>query len=65
MNVLNKAAGYFRYHLAQAIDLRVTPELSFVYDESITRGNRVSALIDKVLARQAPQQDQDSQEEEE
>src|SRR5258708_1923512 len=35
---LNNAAKYLRYSLANAVELRVTPELKFVYDDSSVRG---------------------------
>lgn len=50
LKVLNKAAGFLRYHLAQKIDLRIIPELKFVYDASISNGAKMSALIDEVIA---------------
>lgn len=50
LKVLNKAAGFLRYHLAQAIELRIIPQLKFFNDESISRGARISALIDEALA---------------
>lgn len=47
LTALNKAAGFFRHHLAQELDLRITPRLKFVYDESLSRGNRISQLINE------------------
>jgi ribosome-binding factor A len=44
---LNKAAGYFRRELAQAINLRSTPKLHFHYDDSIRRGRRIADLLSK------------------
>ncbi|MBV8801855.1 MAG: 30S ribosome-binding factor RbfA [Gammaproteobacteria bacterium] len=45
IKALNNAAKYLRYELANAIKLRVTPELRFVYDDSSVRGHRINALI--------------------
>lgn len=45
---LNKAAGFFRFHIAHNLNLRVTPRLRFVFDESISRGSRISSLIDRI-----------------
>jgi len=45
LKALNNAAKYLRYELANAIKLRVTPELRFVYDDSSVRGHRINALI--------------------
>ena len=44
--VLNHAAGYLRRQLSQHIELRVTPNLLFKYDDSIKRGVEISTLID-------------------
>jgi ribosome-binding factor A len=43
---LHRAAGYLRSQLAHRIKLYTTPELRFMYDESIERGDRLSQLID-------------------
>ena len=47
--ILNKAAGFLRSTLARKVKLRSIPQLKFFYDASITYGNRMSALIDKVI----------------
>jgi ribosome-binding factor A len=43
---LKRAAGFLRSQLAKRIKLYTTPELRFEYDESVSRGDRVSRLID-------------------
>jgi len=43
---LKRAAGFLRSQLAQRVKLHATPDLRFVYDESIERGDRLSRLID-------------------
>lgn len=48
---LNEAAKDLRYHLAQAIKIRVTPDLKFFYDDSSVRGTRISSLIDTALKK--------------
>ena len=45
---LQRAAGFLRSRLARRITLQATPELRFVYDESLERGARLSELIDSV-----------------
>ena len=47
---LNGAAGYLRKLLAGSIKLRVTPQLTFIYDESGRRGQHLSALIDYAVS---------------
>lgn len=46
VDALNQSAKTLRYNLAHAVDLRIVPELKFVYDESTARGFRISSLID-------------------
>lgn len=48
--VLKQAAGFLRTALAHSLNLRLTPRLSFIYDDSIKRGQRISALIDAAIA---------------
>lgn len=43
---LARAAGFLRSQLARRIKLYTTPELRFVYDESVERGDRLSRLIE-------------------
>ena len=47
---LNGAAGYLRRLLAAQIKLRITPTLTFFYDDSGRRGEHLSALIDFAVA---------------
>ncbi len=37
-----------RYEVGKRIRLRLTPELRFIYDDSIDRGSKVTELIDKI-----------------
>ena len=46
--LLNKSSGFLRHLLSQQVDLRITPNLLFKYDESIERGVHMSQLIDKL-----------------
>ena len=48
---LKKLAPYFRNRLAKTINLRKTPELTFVYDVSQERGLQLSKLIDDAVAK--------------
>ena len=45
---LRSAAGYIRRELAHRINLRNTPQISFVLDQSIEYGVNMSRLIDEV-----------------
>ena len=48
---LNKASKAMRYNLANQIDLRVAPELKFVYDESTARGFQITTLINSAIKK--------------
>lgn len=45
---LKSAAGYIRNQLAKEINLRNTPEITFIMDQSIAYGVNMSKLIDEV-----------------
>lgn len=45
---LKSAEGFIRTQLAKQVNLRNTPEISFVLDQSIEYGVRMSRLIDDV-----------------
>ena len=47
---LEHAAGFLRSQLAHAMKLRITPQLHFVYDESVERGIHLSQLIEQAVA---------------
>ena len=48
MAALNKASGFVRKRIAELINLRQTPEIKFVYDDSIEHGMRMRRLIEDV-----------------
>lgn len=45
---LNRAVGFIRKELARRVNLRNTPELKFILDQSIEYGVHMSRLIDDV-----------------
>lgn len=45
---LKSAVGFIRRELAQRINLRNTPEITFILDQSIEYGVNMSKLIDEV-----------------
>ena len=45
---LREAAKDIRYALARAVKLRHVPELHFVYDESLDRGEKIDRLLSQV-----------------
>jgi len=50
IEVLNKASGYFRSELAKRHSMRTTPKPRFHYDESVERGPKLEALIEKAVS---------------
>jgi len=47
---LKSASGYIRRELAARLDLRVTPELTFVFDDSAENGARIAGILKKLEA---------------
>ena len=45
---LNEAAPYIRGELSKRIDIRHTPELKFIYDESIEYGKKIEEIINSL-----------------
>lgn len=48
---LQSALGYIRRQLAHELNLRNTPEITFILDQSIAYGVNMSKLIDDVVGR--------------
>ena len=51
LEVLSEVAGYLRMLLGKSMKMRSVPQLHFRYDESISRGAYMSALIEKAVTR--------------
>ena len=49
---LYSAAGFLRHALAEKINLRMTPELSFEYDDAMERGANISVLLKKTTSQE-------------
>ena len=45
---LNEASSFIRGRLSEKIDIRHTPTLNFVYDESIEYGKRIEDIIKNI-----------------
>ena len=50
MTGLQKASGFLRRELGKRISIHMTPQLHFVFDQSLERGADLSALIQKAVA---------------
>ena len=49
---LRSAVGFIRSRLAKEINLRITPEITFVMDQSIAYGVNMSHKIDEVMEKE-------------
>ena len=56
---LKSAEGYIRRKLAQTVNLRNTPEIRFILDQSIAYGISMSKLIDDVTKTIHEERDDD------
>ena len=45
---LNNAAGFFRSMLAERLEIRHTPELRVIFDESIEYGAKIEKIIEEL-----------------
>lgn len=48
---LKSSSGFIRKELARRLNLRNTPELKFVLDESLAYGMKMDKLIDEVIKK--------------
>ena len=58
------AEGYIRRQLARNLNLRNTPEIRFILDESIEYGVNMSKLIDDVTKKDSNSHRQDEEQDE-
>ncbi len=56
---LYSAQGFLRHELAEKINLRITPELTFEYDNAMERGASISELLKKAAVPETIEQDAD------
>jgi ribosome-binding factor A len=49
IKALKSATGFIRREIARRIQLRYTPEITFVYDDSIAHGAKISKILADVL----------------
>ena len=58
---LRSAAGFIKSRLAKEINLRITPELQFIMDQSIAYGVNMSHKIDEVMGSAGTQAETDGE----
>ncbi|PCJ50268.1 MAG: ribosome-binding factor A [Gammaproteobacteria bacterium] len=57
VDALQHASGFLRSQLGKIIRMRLTPHLTFKYDESLVRGRELSTLIEQARARDSDEID--------
>ena len=61
MKALDKAEGFVRRALATNLNMRNTPKLTFIADDSIEYGVTMSAKINSIMEKEAAEGDLDEQ----
>lgn len=56
---LKNASGYIRSQIAQRMNLRITPELTFIQDNSIKHGAHIATLLEGITFSEEKEEDQD------
>ncbi len=56
---LYSAQGYMRRELAQRLNLRITPELDFEYDDSAEHGARIESVLKSLGLGENEEKDED------
>lgn len=54
---LISATGYIRMQLAQMLNLRQTPSLTFIYDDSMIRGNKINEILKEIKFSESEETD--------
>ena len=60
---LKSATGYIKNRLAKTVNLRNTPEITFVLDQSIAYGVNMSHKIDEVMSKQEQKEEKEEENE--
>lgn len=61
---LKSCSGFLRREIAQRMNLRITPELAFCYDESITYGAHISKLLSQAMPEETAKEEEEETDEE-
>ena len=58
---LMSASGFIRKRLAETLNLRQTPELAFIADDSIEYGAHINELLNKIEFTELPEEETDDE----
>ena len=56
---LKSSSGYIRREIAHKVNLRVTPELIFEFDESIEYGAKIDSILKEIIKEPKPKEGED------
>ena len=56
---LKKCTGMLRHHLAVTLNLRITPDLTFVKDGSMEHGARIAKLLEEIKTSEEKSETED------
>ena len=51
--IINNARGFIRHEVTQMINLRISPELIFVLDDSLDYGQKINKILDSIAKEDA------------
>lgn len=60
---MKRSAGFVRHELAGRLSLRYTPELVFIYDNSIEHGIRINRILNEEIKKETKKQGSENEEE--
>ncbi len=58
LSALKKSSGFVRTEVAKRINLRITPEIIFVLDDSIEYGERIDKILKEILPEKPKNKDE-------
>jgi len=61
IKALKSATGFIRREIARRIQLRYTPEITFIYDDSIAHGAKISKILADVLPEEEKEEEKNEQ----
>lgn len=61
---LKSAVPFFRSQLAQRLNLRITPDITFVRDEGVKHGADISAILKQISAEKPTKAEDDGEDDE-
>lgn len=58
---LKKCSGFIRSEVARKVNLRTTPELIFIFDESLEYGSRIDSILENITKDMKKNEEKDDE----